>query len=45
MSLYIAAKAFDDPATFAAAKIGVFVASIVAGIVGVALLRWSGRPA
>lgn len=45
MSLYIAAKAFDDPATFAAAKIGVFVASIVAGVVGVALLRWSGRPA
>ena len=45
MSLYIAAKAFDDPATFAAAKIGVFAASIVAGVLGVALLRWSGRPA
>ncbi len=45
MSLYIAAKAFDDPATFAAAKIGVFLASIVAGVLGVALLRWSGRRA
>ncbi len=45
MSLDIAAKAFDDPATFAAAKIGVFAASIVAGVLGVVLLRWSGRPA
>jgi NhaA family Na+:H+ antiporter len=39
MSLYIAAKAFGDPADFAAAKLGVFVASIVAGILGVSLLR------
>jgi NhaA family Na+:H+ antiporter len=39
MSLYIAAKAFADPGDFAAAKLGVFIASIVAGVVGVALLR------
>jgi NhaA family Na+:H+ antiporter len=43
MSLYIAAKAFADPADFAAAKLGVFVASIAAGVLGVALLR-SGGP-
>ena len=39
MSLYIAAKAFPDPADFNAAKVGVFVASILAGALGVALLR------
>jgi NhaA family Na+:H+ antiporter len=43
MSLYIAAKAFPDPAAFAAAKIGVFIASIVAGAVGTALLARAGR--
>jgi NhaA family Na+:H+ antiporter len=42
MSLYIAGKAFTDPADFAAAKLGVFVASIVAGVLGVALLRAGG---
>jgi NhaA family Na+:H+ antiporter len=42
MSLYIAAKAFTDPADFAAAKLGVFVASILAGALGVALLRGAG---
>ena len=39
MSLYIAAKAFADPADFAAAKLGVFAASILAGVIGVAVLR------
>jgi NhaA family Na+:H+ antiporter len=39
MSLYIAAKAFADPADFAAAKLGVFGASILAGALGVAVLR------
>ena len=39
MSLYIAAKAFTDPADFAAAKLGVFAASILAGVLGVVLLR------
>jgi len=39
MSLYIAAKAFTEPGDFAAAKLGVFVASILAGVLGVVLLR------
>ncbi|HYC36043.1 MAG TPA: Na+/H+ antiporter NhaA [Usitatibacter sp.] len=38
MSLYIAAKAFPDPGVFAAAKLAVFVASIVAALLGTALL-------
>jgi NhaA family Na+:H+ antiporter len=38
MSLYIAAKAFDDAADFAAAKLAVFLASLVAGVIGTALL-------
>jgi len=38
MSLYIAAKAFADPADFAAAKIGVFLASLLAGAAGTAIL-------
>ena len=38
MSLYIASKAFPDPAAFGAAKIGVFLASIAAGALGTALL-------
>jgi len=44
MSLYIAAKAFSDPAAFAAAKVGVFVASIMAGAIGVLILRRSAPP-
>jgi Na+:H+ antiporter, NhaA family len=39
MSLYIAGKAFPDAAEFAAAKVGVFAASILAGAIGVLLLR------
>lgn len=42
MSLYIAAKAFPDPGDFAAAKIAVFLASILAAAAGVALL-WARR--
>ena len=42
MSLYIAARAFPDPADFAAAKIAVFLASILAAGVGTALL-WPRR--
>ena len=38
MSLYIAAKAFPDPQEFAAAKLAVFVASLLAGVIGTALL-------
>ena len=41
MSLFIAGKAFPDPADFAAAKIAVFTASILAGLAGAALL-WNG---
>ena len=44
MSLYIAGKAFADPADFAAAKLGVFAASILAGVLGMALLA-RARPA
>jgi len=40
MSLYIAHRAFPDPADFAAAKLGVFLASLLAGAAGTAIL-WS----
>jgi NhaA family Na+:H+ antiporter len=43
MSLYIAAKAFPDAPDFAAAKIGVFLASILAGALGVFLLWKQSR--
>jgi NhaA family Na+:H+ antiporter len=42
MSLFIAAQAFPDPADFAAAKLAVFLASLIAGGVGSALL-WSKK--
>jgi NhaA family Na+:H+ antiporter len=38
MSLYIAHKAFPDDSDFAAAKIGIFLASLSAGGLGTALL-------
>jgi NhaA family Na+:H+ antiporter len=38
MSLFIAGSAFSDPATLAAAKLGILVASILAGMVGALLL-------
>ena len=38
MSLYIAHKALADPADFAAAKLAVFLASLVAGAAGAAVL-------
>jgi len=38
MSLYIAAKAFSDVDEFAAAKIAVFIASLLAAGLGTALL-------
>jgi NhaA family Na+:H+ antiporter len=40
MSLYIAHRAFPDAADFAGAKIGVFLASLLAGAAGTAIL-WS----
>jgi len=42
MSLFIAAQAFPDAADFAAAKIAIFLASVVASGVGVAIL-WRRR--
>ena len=38
MSLFIAGVAFPDPADFAAAKIAIFIASIIAGAAGLAIL-------
>jgi Na+:H+ antiporter, NhaA family len=38
MSLYIAHKAFPDESDFAAAKLGIFLASLIAGGLGTALL-------
>jgi NhaA family Na+:H+ antiporter len=38
MSLYIAAKALADPEDFAAAQLAVFLASLLAGALGAALL-------
>jgi NhaA family Na+:H+ antiporter len=45
MSLFIAGQAFPSPSDFAAAKIAVFAASIVAAIAGVAILWGAGRDA
>ncbi|MGE0801930.1 MAG: Na+/H+ antiporter NhaA [Lautropia sp.] len=44
MSLYISAKAFPEPDDFAAAKIAVFMASLLAALLGAALL-WRRDPA
>ena len=38
MSLFIAGQAFPDAADFAAAKIAIFIASVLAGALGVAIL-------
>jgi Na+/H+ antiporter NhaA len=38
VSLFITALAFDDPSLIDPAKIGVFTASIIAGLVGAAVL-------
>lgn len=42
MSLFIAGQAFTDPGDFAAAKIAIFLASLLAGTMGVLLLRRAG---
>ena len=44
MSLFIAGEAFPSPDDFAAAKIGVFLASILAGTLGAAILWRRRRP-
>jgi Na+:H+ antiporter, NhaA family len=38
MSLFIAGQAFPDPADYAAAKIAIFIASLVAAVLGTAIL-------
>jgi hypothetical protein len=38
MSLFIAGEAFPDPADYAAAKIAIFLASFIAGVVGAVML-------
>lgn len=45
MSLFIAGIAFPDPAVYAASKIAIFLASLVAGVVGVLILWREGRRA
>lgn len=42
MSLFIAGEAFKDEAAFAAAKIAIFGASILAGVIG-GLILWTAR--
>jgi len=44
MSLFIAGQAFPDDADFRAAKLAIFMASFIAAVIGVAILR-SGRRA
>ena len=43
MSLFIAGQAFPNGEDFAAAKISIFLASLLAGAAGVAILRFSGQ--
>ena len=45
MSLFIAGKAFRSAADFEAAKIAVFIASVLSAVIGVALLTLAGRSA
>jgi NhaA family Na+:H+ antiporter len=45
MSLFIAGQAFDSPADFAAAKIAIFTASIIAGGAGTMILWRRADPA
>jgi NhaA family Na+:H+ antiporter len=44
MSLFIARQAFPAPGDFAAAKLGVFAASLLSALLGVAMLRSAGGP-
>jgi NhaA family Na+:H+ antiporter len=43
MSLFIAGQAFPDAGDYAAAKIAIFLASLLAGVAGV-LILWTRRP-
>jgi NhaA family Na+:H+ antiporter len=42
MSLFIAGQAFPDPVDFTAAKVAIFLASLIASLLGVAIL-WPRR--
>ena len=44
MSLFIAGEAFPNPADFAAAKIAIFTASLIAGVIGTAILWPKHKP-
>ena len=44
MSLFIAGHAFSTAEDFAAAKIAIFMASLIAGVAGVLILRFSAVP-
>ncbi|MGH8249342.1 MAG: Na+/H+ antiporter NhaA [Steroidobacteraceae bacterium] len=44
MSLFIAGQAFPDPADFAASKLAVFAASLVAALIGTAFLLFAKSP-
>ena len=43
MSLFIAGQSYPAPPDFDAAKIAIFIASILSAMLGVALLWWAGR--
>ncbi len=45
ISLFITALAFDDPATLAAAKVGILAGSLLSAVAGVALILAAGRRA
>jgi len=44
MSLFIAGEAFPNSTDFAAAKIAIFTASLIAGVVGTAILWPKNNP-
>jgi NhaA family Na+:H+ antiporter len=43
VSLFIADLAYDDPALTETAKVGIFAGSLLAGIIGAALMVAAGR--
>ena len=44
VAIFVSGIAFDDPAVVDQAKMGVFAASLVAGVMGYLFLRLTGRP-
>lgn len=44
MSLFIANEAFPNPPDFTAAKIAIFIASLIAGVIGTSILLRKSRP-